>query len=66
MQHSKLTIKECNTVMEACRASWREDAHKKAIRDAEFVGLEGTNRELYIRERERFHYAALERLGGDY
>ena len=66
MQYSKFTEKECKTVIEECRASWREDAHKKAIRDADFVGLKGTNRELYIRGRERFHYEALERLGGDW
>jgi hypothetical protein len=42
---------------EKCRSYWREEARAQAIQEAEEAGLEGTQRQAFVREREEIYYA---------
>jgi len=49
--------------MEDCRASWREEARRRATKEADGSGLQGTERDAFILKREAEIYAELERIG---
>ena len=49
--------------MDECRATSREEAHRRAVEEAKETGLENVEREIFIRNREADIYAELEKLG---
>lgn len=51
--------------MEDCEASWREEAHAFAVKEADDSRLTGVDRESFVRERERQRYMELEKLGAE-
>jgi hypothetical protein len=44
------------------RAGWHADALGLATQEADAAGLQGAEREDFIREREAYHYAERERV----
>lgn len=54
-------------ILEDCKASWRDSAHKSAIEDAKEAGLDPTSKSepvrAFIAERAAQHYAELEKIG---
>ena len=51
--------------MEDCRATWREEAHNLAVKEADDAALKGAEREAFIQERKRQRYTELEKLGAE-
>jgi hypothetical protein len=45
--------------VEKCRSYWREEARAQAIQEAEEAGLEGTERQVFVRKQEEIYYAEL-------
>jgi hypothetical protein len=52
-------------ITEESRADWSEAARARAICEAEDAGLRGTERQAFITERTKIHYAELRTLLGD-
>jgi len=50
------------TNLEKYRATWRREAHERAVKEADQAGR-GADREVFIRKREGEIYAELEKLG---
>lgn len=54
-------------VMEECRATWRAEAHARAINEAKDAGLDPDDSSEYVRgfikSRTDVHYSELEKLG---
>jgi hypothetical protein len=54
-------------VMEECRATWRAEAHARAVKEAEAAGLDPDDSSEqvrgFIKSRTEAHYSALEKLG---
>jgi hypothetical protein len=44
------------------KANWREEARTRAGQDADESKLTGSERDAFIRQREKYHYAELERI----
>lgn len=63
MAYKKITGEECNSVMEDCKASWHDEAHARAVKEADQAGLKGAEREAFIRENEELYYEMLEETG---
>ena len=49
--------------MDECRATWHEEAHRRAVEESKQTGLENVELEIFIRNREADLYAELEKLG---
>jgi hypothetical protein len=49
--------------MEECRATWREEAKSRAVKEADERGLEATERDKFISKRELEICAELEKIG---
>lgn len=49
--------------LDECRATWREEAHRRAVEESKQTGLENVELEIFIRNREADLYAELEKLG---
>jgi hypothetical protein len=56
------TIRDSDEITEESRANWREAARARAICEAEDAGLRGTERQVFITDRTKTHYAELEQL----
>lgn len=54
---------ENERLMEDCRMSWNEEAQKTAETEADGRGLQGAERDDFIKTRKAERYAELEKLG---
>jgi hypothetical protein len=53
---------EKRRMMMDSQSTWREDAHKTAVLEADRSGLRGPERDEFIKAREAERYAELEKL----